>query len=165
LEATSDGNGNYEIRHAAAGTDSILVEATNFVTQNAEVVGVTAGATVAVPDIQLHRGGWIAGRVVLPGDAPSGAIATVVPTVEGNSVPPGVVLPEGRMSASGTFRVGPLPAGTYRVHANPQSPTPKQGTRPSWLAYGEATGVKVEEGKDTAGVAIPTKTTWPPQPK
>ncbi len=161
LEATTDGQGNFEIRRASPGTDSISAQATNYVTQRTELAGTTEGAAVTVPDIRLHHGGWISGRVVLPAGAPKGTIAGVMPAIEGGNGLAGAIYPEGEVSPTGTFRLGPLPPGSYRLRSNSHADSTNGGG--TWMAKGEIAGVKVEAGKETGNVTIKTETVLIPQ--
>ena len=161
LETTTDEKGNYEIRRASPGTDHIIAQATNFVTQRTEVGGTPDDWNIIVPDIQLHRGGWISGRVVLPAGAPKGTVAGVVPAIEGGNGLPGAIYPEVVVSPTGTFRLGPLPPGSYGLRTNPHAESTNGGA--SWMARGAVTGIKVEAGKETGNVTIKTDAVLIPQ--
>jgi hypothetical protein len=134
----------------------------DYVSQMIHPTGLEEGATIALPDAELNKGGWISGRAVAPTDAPPGPFRAEVRLPE-RRLPytPGQwwVDPPlyGYGNFNGVFRLGPLPPGYYQLNARfdlGKSEDP-------WQAQGLVGGIKVDAGHDTTNVVIETKTTRP----
>lgn len=166
---TTDARGSFAVKHLAneaapipdspenadLGEVTVRVHSDIYVPACSQPVRVHEGQTVRGPAIQLRRGGWIAGKVVRPRDAPPEAVLDGSVQVElAGRMPEHYAVLGGRIERDGTFRIGPLLPGSYSLKA--------------WLSSGKSTGVQsarrwrgvfpavqVEVGKATGNIAIP----------
>jgi hypothetical protein len=151
----TDAEGHYELPHIT-GTLRIEALTTNRVAQIVKLDAAAEDSTVSIPDIRLQHGGWISGRVERPAEVESNAFAKVSLEIQG-SLPNNSVIYEAYAGADGTFRTGPLPSGTYTLHAEWRERVSKGGPSQNWQAKGSVSGVTVIVGQDTTNAFIPTK--------
>ena len=162
--APTDREGRYTVDHLAPGRGSVVAWAEGFVINGSQAVEVRDGETSVAPDIPLSRGGWIVGNLALPEgltrDRGVHLSGTVTPYAEGQPLK-GVVIPRVFVTSTGGFgfRLGPLPAGLYRVEG---SLSPGKGSSLEDRWHGEAKGIRVEVGKETKGIVIPVSLVKPP---
>ncbi len=146
----TDANGEFHVPHAATGIQTIRVDYTNFVSQRVTFAPGPDGASVTAPDVVLHVGGWISGRIVLPKDAPRQVEGTVNATIQGDLPADPVVYPVASILPDGSFRIGPLPRGAYTLSSQPHYNP--------WWARGMTNDVKVEPSQETSNVLLPVST-------
>jgi hypothetical protein len=81
-------------------------------------IAITAGSTTTGIDFALDRGGWIRGKITDHGNAVADVDMDLF-------TPTGQLLPtmDALTAADGTFKIGPIPVGTYMLRAQPKSNT------------------------------------------
>jgi len=152
--SVTDAQGYYTINHVAPGPAAVRARAEGFAAGRSEEVEVKDEATTMVPDIKLHRGGWIPVRVPRPQDAPEDVriCVRITPHLQ-DQPPPGTVLYQAHHHIfSGkeevTFHMWPLPPGSYTLETRLIA----AGVQRVW--GGEVEGIRVEDGKVTKEVTI-----------
>ncbi len=154
--AQTDALGRYEATHVPAGRATIAASAEDFVTAYKSGVLLQERQERTV-DFALARGGYISGRVALP---PGGwewrKLNGVLRASYEGQLPHGLGIPWHVMgeggSLDGTFRVGPLATGTYRLELSLHPTKGAGGDGREW--QGEVHGLAVEVGKETGDVVV-----------
>ncbi|MBM3472565.1 MAG: hypothetical protein FJX75_04735 [Armatimonadetes bacterium] len=152
----TDANGRYTLEHVAPAPQVVEAYWTpGFYVgrRSAEVTG-KAAETVTVPDIRLPLGGIIEGRVQLPPEGCGECRALVTVTSE-RPVAPDLFLDVSYPSpaSSRTFRLGPLPPGSYTIHAKVSHGKGPHVTPPhEWT--GRLTGVTVKTKQTVQNVVV-----------
>jgi hypothetical protein len=133
-QATTDQDGRFAFNRVAPGTYRIDAQKTGFVSLNQpgenRTVDVVAGRSIDL-DLQLQKGGVIAGRVLDPSGEPM-ADARIMPmrrapTPAGASSPGFAFGPGAQTNDIGEFRVSGLAAGEYYIAAMPRGASPFGG--------------------------------------
>ena len=129
-----------------------------------DFVNVPDGGEVAAPDIRLKRGGTIAGCLQGLPTLPQGVRWSALVEVEGRHLEgPPELYQDGPMTQDLTFRIGPLPPGSYTLKARVGSYDRDKTFDPGRRWEGTSAAIAVQIGQETGSVVIPMSEVPTPQ--
>jgi hypothetical protein len=148
----TDAEGRYVAEHVGVGPVQLFVNARDYVSVSADVGTVAEGGELEAAPIKLSRGGWIVGKVV-PTPAPPRNLRWIG-VVEPHWQDHVKVEQPASVGKDFTFRLGPLPAGVFRLDARLHTFDEVRFKIALQRWRGEVQNVRVEVGKEVTGVVI-----------
>jgi hypothetical protein len=157
VSATTDRRGRYVLEHVPPGKFMVQARSERHYAALVACPWVLDKKTFRAPDIIMHAGGWVAGRLLPPRQAGRPVSGAYPPTI--SVATESVASKRGpvhrswyiglRVSQDWTFRIGPLPPDSYKVEGVLDATDLRSPGRPRVVYRGEKHDVQVRAGEVT----------------